>query len=91
MCDGVATPPHRFPAYSLSLSRDYLSTKNCDLDFVEEAGHKIGVVGEVGAQDFDRDVPLDGVVEPFIDRAHAALAELAEQSIGAKPGLGHRS
>jgi hypothetical protein len=49
MCDGVATPPHRFPAHSLSPSRDYLSTKICNLYFVEEAGDEVGVLGEVGA------------------------------------------
>ena len=38
MCDGVATPPHRFPAHSLNPSQDYLSSKICNLNFVEEAG-----------------------------------------------------
>ena len=38
MCDGVAIAPHRFPAHSLSPLRNYLSTKICNFDFVEEAG-----------------------------------------------------
>ena len=45
MCDGVATPPHHFPALSLSHPPFYFSTIICNLSFVEEAGDGFGLGG----------------------------------------------
>ena len=81
MCDWVATPPHRFPAHSLSPSRGYLSTKICNLSFVEEAGRDLSVAGEFRTKHFDSGTDADVISHRFVDYAHATLSNLAEDTV----------
>ncbi len=45
-----------------------------------EAFQEIGV-GDVGVEDLDRDLAVEGLVEPLVNDAHAAAAEPFENSI----------
>lgn len=89
MCDGVATALHRFPAHSLSLSRDYLSSQICNLDFVEEGGQRFTIFGILGVQKLDGDSSTDAGHMAFIDDAHAPLTELPHDLIPTKRGSHH--
>ena len=54
------------------------------VDLTLEAGSRLVVVGDVGAQHLDRDRPAVGV-EGEVDDAHAALADPLDQAIGTEP------
>src|SRR5439155_809261 len=53
------------------------------LGFALEAGHALGVGGEVGEQDFERDVAVQARVASAIDFAHAARAEQRDDLVRA--------
>ncbi len=73
----MAPSPHRFPAHSLSLSRDYLSSKICNLDFVEEPGDDVFVFRELRLEHLDRYASTDRLMYGFEHASHAAVANLA--------------
>ena len=52
--------------------------------FVEEAGDGFRIDGELAAQNLDGHAPFDGVMDAFVDRAHAASPDLADHTIAAK-------
>ncbi len=89
LCDGVANRPHRFLAHSLSLSRDYLSSQICNLDFVEEASQRFTIFGILGVQKLDGDSSTDAGHMAFTDDAHAPLTELPHDLIPTKRGSHH--
>ena len=72
MCDGVATAPHRFPALSLSPLHDYLSTKFCNLHFVEEAGFDGKLTGFL---------PYSVISDELAKETHYLLAGRANKSL----------
>jgi hypothetical protein len=50
--------------------------------FVEEAGQYLGIAGVIGVQHLDGDAALDGLIYALVYRAHAALSEQADDTIG---------
>jgi hypothetical protein len=56
------------------------------LGLAQQAALALGVAGAV-AQDLDRDLAIEGLVEGGVDDAHAAAAELAQDGVAADAGL----
>src|SRR5437879_4594823 len=56
------------------------------LRFTLEAGHAVGVGGEVREQDFERDVAAETRVASAVDFAHAARAEQRDDLVRADFG-----
>ena len=57
--------------------------------FRAEAFHHIAV-GELGIEDLDRDFAVEGFVDGPVDRAHAAAAELCDDTILADGSANHK-
>ena len=61
-----------------------------ELRLALEAREALPVLGEGRGQDLDRDVALELGVGRAVDLAHAALAELGGDLVGAEAGAGAR-
>ena len=57
--------------------------------FRAEAFHHFAV-GELGIEDLDRDFAVEGFVDGPVDRAHAAAAELCNDTILADSSANHK-
>ena len=55
-----------------------------DRGLVLEAGPEVVVAGQVRDHELDRDLAVEGGVVGLVDHAHAALAELAQESVTAE-------
>ncbi len=50
---------------------------------VEARAHLLGVFGEVGVHQLDRDLAIEHRIEPAVEHTHAALADAFEDLIAA--------
>jgi hypothetical protein len=55
-----------------------------ELDLGPEAARHIGIAGQLGAEDLDRDVFVKRPVVGLVDGAHAAAADAAEDGVAAR-------